>query len=438
MSQAELNRIRVLEQALAGLVTNSYAALALGVSERHLYRLKAKLRKYGPESLAHGNRGRKPAHAIPENIRQQVVHLAQTKYRGCNFTFLSELLAEHEGIYLSPSSVGRILKAAGIHSPKKHRPPKLHRRRPRKSQMGLLVQIDGSLHDWLEGRGPKLALLAAIDDATGQILSALFRYAEDFEGYRRLLYDLVINYGIPVTIYSDRHTIFFSPNSEKNSCSFEQQLIGQKCRLTQIGRILNELGIHHIPAHSPQAKGRIERSFQTLQERLVVELRLANASTLDEANAVLKNFIKRYNDRFAVPPADNTSAFRPVPSHLRLEHIFCWKELRTLNPGYTIQFERKTFKVLTPKNAPVIPIRSVVEVHKLPDGSLFVGWKGNIYPLEPLSNTTLSDTTSTAVPAGVAKIKENAGPNHSPRKPAPDHPWRKPWKTSRPYYTTST
>ncbi|MGB9787189.1 MAG: ISNCY family transposase, partial [Infirmifilum uzonense] len=427
MSQTELNRIQVLEKTLGGLITTGEAALILGLSERHIYRLKARLQELGPASLAHGNRGRKPAHTIPDNIRQQVVQLAQTKYWGCNYTFLSELLHEYEGISISPSSVARILKAAGISSPKKHRPPKLHRSRQRKPQIGLLVQIDGSHHDWLEGRGPKLVLLLAIDDATGQILAALFWPSEDFEGYCRLLYDLVTNHGIPLAIYSDRHTLFFSPKDEKHNHDIAQQLLGQQRPLTQIGRILNELGIYHIPANSPQAKGRIERSFQTLQERLVVELRLADASTLEEANAVLKNFIKRYNQKFAVPPADPTPAFRPIPSHLRLEHIFCWKELRTLNPGYTIRFKRKTYKVLTPKGAPVIPLRSVVEVHKLPHNRLFVGWKGFIYPLEPLELAPHSKTQHNPDPAPSPHPNEKAG--SSPvRRPAQNHPWRKPWK----------
>ncbi|MGB9887733.1 MAG: ISNCY family transposase [Moorellales bacterium] len=236
------------------------------------------------------------------------------------------MLGEHEGIFLSPSSVSRILKSAGIPSPRKHRPPKPHRR-PRKPHAGMLVQIDGSHHDWLEGRGPKLTLLLALDDATGQILAALFRPSEDFEGYRQLLYDLVTHHGIPMAVYSDRHTLFFPPKKPDNHPSLEEQLLGQKQPLTQIGRILNELGIQHIPALSPQAKGRIERSFETLQERLVIELRLAGAKNCEEANRVLHaGFIERYNARFAVPPAESLSAFRPVPSHLRLEHILCWKE----------------------------------------------------------------------------------------------------------------
>lgn len=435
MSQMELNRIQVLEQSLGGLITTKHAALVLGLSERHVYRLKARLREHGPASLAHGNRGRKPAHTIPEDIRQQVVQLAQSKYWGCNFTFLSELLHEYEGISLSPSSVARILKAAGISSPKKHRPPKLHRSRQRKPQIGLLVQIDGSHHDWLEGRGPKLALLLAVDDATGQILAALFWPSEDFEGYCYLLFDLVTNHGIPVAIYSDRHTLFFSPKGEEDT-TVEQQLLGQQRPLTQIGRILNELGIQHIPARSPQAKGRIERSFQTLQERLVLELRLAGAATLDDANAVLKNFIVRYNKKFAVQPANPVSAFRPIPSHLRLDHVFCWKEHRMLNPGYTIRFECKAYKVLNPKGAPVIPLRSVVEVHKLLDGRLYVGWKGNIYPLELLNVTSSPKTKSKAESKASTVANEKAGTTLT-RTPAQDHPWRMPWKPRRPNYTTS-
>lgn len=299
----------------------------------------------------------------------------------------------------------------------------------------MLVQIDGSHHDWLEGRGPKLTLLLALDDATGQILAALFRPSEDFEGYRQLLYDLVTHHGIPMAVYSDRHTLFFPPKGE-NHLSLEEQLLGQARPLTQIGRILNELGIQHIPALSPQAKGRIERSFETLQERLVIELRLAGAKNCEEANRVLNGgFIERYNARFAVPPADSLSAFRPVPSHLRLKHIFCWKEYRTLNPGYTIQYAGKTYRVLTPKGTPIIPLRSVVEVHKLPDNRLYAAWNGHIYPLKLLEQNL---NHKKVTPARIDPTTSEKPGSALPRKPAPDHPWRKPWKVPRPNLNTLT
>lgn len=419
LSQTELKRMLVLQRVLEGQISTFEAALVLGLSERQVYRLKAELRSQGPAALAHGNRGRKPVHAVPEEVRQQVIQLAQTIYRGCNYTFLSELLCEREGITLSPSSVGRILRSAGIPSPRKHRPPKLHRRRQRKPQFGMLVLIDGSHHDWLEGRGPKLVLLLAVDDATSMILAALFRLTEDFEGYRRLLFDLVSRYGIPVAIYSDRHTLFFSLEKE---LSLEQQLLGEVRPLTQIGRILNELGITHIPARSPQAKGRVERAFGTLQERLTVELRLAGARSLEEANEVLGRFIERYNQQFAVLPESSASAFRPVPAHLRLEHVFCWKEYRVLNPGYTIQYQKQTYRVVNARGVPVIPLRTVVEVHQLADGSLFVGWNGHIYPLELIPASSLSPKNKEAGKKGGQSMG---------RKPAPDHPWRRPWKSSQ-------
>jgi len=419
LSQMELKRMLVLQRVLEGQISTFEAALILGLSERQVYRLKTKFQSQGPAALVHGNRGRKPVHAVPEETRQQVIQLAQTIYRRCNYTFLSELLCEREGITLSPSSVGRILKSAGIPSPRKHRPPKLHRRRQRKPQFGMLVLIDGSHHDWLEGRGPKLVLLLAVDDATSMILAALFSLSEDFEGYRRLLFDLVTRYGIPLAIYSDRHTLFFPPEKE---VSLEQQLLGEVRPLTQIGRILNELGITHIPARSPQAKGRVERAFGTLQERLTVELRLAGACSLEEANEILGRFIERYNRQFAVPPESSASAFRPVPAHLRLEHVFCWKEHRVLNPGYTIQYQKQTYRVVNTKGVPAIPLRTVVEVHGLADGNLFVGWNGHIYLLEPVPASSLSPKNKEA--------KKKGGQSMG-RKPAPAHPWRKPWKSSQ-------
>lgn len=239
------------------------AALILGLSERQTKRLKKRFLEHGAAGLAHGNRGRKPAHAIPDEIREKVLQLAQTKYTGCSYTFLSDLLRER---FLSPSSVRRILQSAGIPSPRRHRPPRPHYRRQREPQLGMLVLIDGSQHDWLEGRGPRLCLHAAIDDATGRLLASCFRPTQDFEGYRQMLLQLVTEHGIPMAIYSGRHTIFRSP--KQNDTTLEQQLPGQSQPLSQIGRIiseLSELGITHIYTHSPQAKGRIERAFQTLQ-----------------------------------------------------------------------------------------------------------------------------------------------------------------------------
>lgn len=425
LSQSELNRAFVLQRVVDGHLTIREAASVLGLSDRQVKRLKKKYLEHGGVGLAHGNRGRRPAHAILDEVREIVLQLAQTKYKGCNYTFLSELLSEYENISLSPSSVRRILQSAGIMSPRKHRPPKPHRRRQRKPQLGMLVLIDGSQHDWLEGRGPRLCLHLAIDDATGRILAACFRPTEDFEGYRQMLLQLVTEYGIPLAIYSDRHTIFRSP--KESDAALEQQLLGQAQPLSQFGRILSELGIERIYAKSPQAKGRVERAFQTLQQRLLIYLRLAGASNLDEANAVLQEFITRYNDRFAVPPAEAESAFRPIPSHMQLEHIFCRKEQRMLNPGYTIHYGGQNYRLVAKKGAPTIPLRSVVEVLEHPDGSIYVAYKGQVFSVELVPEAKALRKNEATKPASQLEEKPTS---KLPYKPAPDHPWRK--RTVRP------
>lgn len=423
MSQSEWNRVPVLQRVVDGCFSVRDAALVLGISDRQVKRLKARFQAQGAAALRHGNRGRKPAHAISEPLRQQVVQLAQSTYRGCNFTFLSELLHEQEGITLSPSSVRRILQGVGIASPRKHRPPKLHRRRQRMTQFGLMVQIDGSHHDWLEGRGPSLVLHGAIDDATGRILALTFRLAEDFAGYRTLLHQLVTTYGIPSAIYSDRHTLFFPPEGNER-LALAQQLRGQ-VPLSQVGRMIVELGCAHIKARSPQAKGRIERLWGTLQERLVVYLRLLGAKSLAEAEAALPGFMERYNQRFAVPPAETEVAFKPIPAHMRLEHILCWKEQRTVLPGYVIQYHNQTYRLTTPRGAPTIPLRTVVDVLALSDGTVVAGWKGTPYGLEPIP-----DPRAARLAASQRPPKTDAGQKETgttlPRRPAANHPWRKP------------
>jgi len=253
------------------------ASEVLGFSLRHVRRLLAAYREEGAAALAHGNRGRKPHHALDDGLRRKVSELAESTYAGCNNQHLTELLAEREGIILSRSSVRRILLGAGIKSPRKRRAPKHRSRRERYPQEGMLLQIDGSRHDWLEGRGPYLTLIGAIDDATGKVAYALFREQEDAQGYFLLLRQIVVSYGIPMALYHDRHGIFERSRGEPGS--LEEQLEGKR-KPTQFGRLMEELGITSIPSYSPQARGRIERLWGTFQDRLTSELRLAGTSTI--------------------------------------------------------------------------------------------------------------------------------------------------------------
>ena len=284
------------------------AAELLGVSERHARRMLAGYREQGAAVLAHGNHGRRPHNATSPALAAAVVELAAQRYQGANYTHFTELLSEREGIDLSRPTVRRILTRAGIGSPRSRRSPQHRFRRQRMPQAGMLVQLDGSHHAWLEDRGPKFALLLAVDDATGAVVNAVFRTGEDTRGYFMLLEGLIQRWGIPLALYSDRHAVFkHNPRQPETAAE-----------ATQFTRGLQELGIRQIFARSPQAKGRVERMAETFQDRLVTELRLADARTIGQATAVLDDFLPRFNARFTVQPKHPDATYRPVSPELCL------------------------------------------------------------------------------------------------------------------------
>ena len=242
----------MLNGVMEGKVTVAKAAGLMGVSQRHGWRLLAAYREEGAAAIAHGNRGRKPMTTTYPRTQQKVMELAEGPYAGLNHTHLTEMLAEREGIHLSRSTVRRVLLAGGLRSPRRRRASRRYSRRERYPQEGMLLQIDGSRHDWLQGRGPYLTLVGAVDDATGTVPFALFRQQEDAHGYMLMLKDIIDHHGVPLALYSDRHGIF--QRSPKEPESLEEQLRGRPDP-TQFGRALEELGIRLILAHTPQAKG---------------------------------------------------------------------------------------------------------------------------------------------------------------------------------------
>ena len=306
MKQREEARIQVLNTVLEHHLSIRQAAEIMGVSERHIKRLLAAYRKDGPAALSHGNRGRRPHNAVPEAAAAAVVKLASDGYAGTNHSHLTELLREREGIDLSKQTVRRILVKAGMGSPRSRRSQQHRFRRKRMPQEGMLIQVDGSPHPWLEERANKFVLLLVVDDATGILAQAVFHTTEDTRGYLVLLEGLVRQWGIPLALYSDRHAAF-KYNARQGPVLYES---------TQFGRVMRELGIQQIFALSPQAKGRVERMASTFQDRLVTELRLAGATTMEEANAVLQEFLPRFNHRFAVAAEQPETAYRPVPEDL--------------------------------------------------------------------------------------------------------------------------
>ena len=305
MTQREQTRLQVLNSLMADHMTTEQAATLMGVSARHTRRILAAYRRDGAAALAHGNRGRRPANATSDPLATDVVVLARTRYAGVNHTHLSELLREREGIDIGRNTLRKILTDAGMNSPRRRRPPKHRVRRQRMTREGMLIQIDGSYHRWLGEDGPQFTLLLAVDDATGCVVNALFCEQENTRSYLLLMRDLIRSYGIPLALYSDRHGVFkHTPPSETAAAP------------TQFSRAMGEIGVQLIFARSPQAKGRVERTAGTLQDRLVTELRLAGATTIDDANRVLDDFLPRFNERFRVPPECYCSA---IPSALTVK-----------------------------------------------------------------------------------------------------------------------
>jgi len=333
LRQREWQRIKVIENAVQGRLTVSESAELLNLSERQVKRLKRNHEPANPSWVHHGNRGREPANAIPASIRQQVIELASGQYAGFNDSHLHEKLCQSEGLRLSRQSVRRILRQARIYSPQKRRPPKYRTRRERRPQEGVMLLVDASRHDWLEGRGPQLTLLGLVDDATNKVSAALFQHEhEDAAGYLRLFRKQVEQHGIPLSIYRDQHGTM---QRNDHYWSIEEQLAGRQFP-TQVGRALEELGIQAIAARSPQAKGRIERTWRTFQDRLISELRLAGTTDWEQANQVLERFLAEYNQRFARAAARPGLAYRKLDRRLDLDYIFSLRYERPVGHDHVV------------------------------------------------------------------------------------------------------
>ncbi len=419
LSGREQARSQVFNRVLEGQLTVLEAAGLLALSERQARRILAAYREEGAAALAHGNRGRQPINALSAEVKAKVVELARTKYAGCNYQFLSELLDEREEIAISRASVRRILLAEGIASPKTQRAPKHRQRRERYPQEGMLLQIDGSRHQWLEDRGPWLTLILAVDDATSKHPAGIFREQEDAHGYFLLMEQIVRRYGRPVAVYHDRHGIFI-PNAQ-GAETIAEQLAGRR-EPTQFGRLLEELAITSIGAHSPQAKGRVERGFGTLQERLVFALREAGTETVEDANRVLGSFLPKFDKRFAVEPAQSGTAYRPLPPDLRPKEVFCFKYVRVVGSDNTVKFGEHRLQLLASRERASYA-KARVEVHERLDGSLAVYHEGKCLAIKeapkeagalrarsgPRAKALVSMGVTTAEPIDVGEASRRAG-----------------------------
>ena len=372
LTQQEQARLKAMNLVLEGKVGMGEAASTLGLSERQGWRILKAYREEGAAAVAHGNRGRRPPNATSAEIRHRVTVLARTRYQGLNHTHLTEMLGEREGVALSRSTVREILTAAGLTSPRHRRPPKHRFRRERMSHEGMLLQIDGSYHDWLEGRGPWFTLLLAIDDATGTVPCAIFREQEDTDGYLVLLEGIIHTRGIPMAIYCDRHSVF-----KHTRPVFQTADRAKQTRPTQFSRAMKELGISVILARSPQAKGRVEKAAGTFQDRLVSELRLTGVSSIGDANRVLADFLPRFNRRFGVPPLQKEPAYRQADPQLDLAAILCCRHSRRVARDNTVRYHWRTLQLL-PDSSGRSYAGYRVEIRQYPDGRLEVNYQGRV------------------------------------------------------------
>jgi transposase len=371
MSQKDLQRVKVIENAVSGRQSVSEAARLLQLSQRQVQRLKRRYSPDGVDWVYHGNRGRPMPWALPAALRQTILQLARGKYQGLNDSHLCEKLHSQENILISRESVRRILRRAKLASPQKRRPRKYRARRLRRPRFGMMVLTDASRHDWLEGRGPELTLIGFQDDATSQILSAHFQLeAENTLGYMRAAHAMITTHGVPLSLYRDRHGIF-----QRNDphWTVAEQLAGKQCP-THLGRALEELGIQQIPAYSPQAKGRIERAWRTCQDRLVSELRLAQACDLDSANHVLAHFCADFNQRFAFPARETQHDFRSLPPRFDLARCLSFRYQRVVGSDHVITFGAHSIAL------PALPSKhgyagDTVELSHRLDGMLLVSYR---------------------------------------------------------------
>ena len=406
MSNREITRLEIMQRLKEKRLTQKEAAGMLGISTRQVKRLWRAYRKKGAQGLVSKRRGKPSNNRLDAGVAQQALDLIKEKYEDFGPTLAHEKLTEEHQLQLSRESVRRIMIEEGVWKPKRAKQPSAHQMRERRACFGELVQIDGSDHDWFEGRGPKCTLLVYIDDASGQIGELWFVPDETFFAYFEASRHYFERYGKPAAFYSDKHGIFRVNQA---------QTVGLGSGLTQFGRAMQELDIQIICANTPQAKGRVERANQTLQDRLVKELRLRGISDMDNANAFLPEFREDFNQRFAVQPRSTHDAHRPLLKTENLDIIFTDQKTGTLSKNLTIQHNKVIYQIQSTR--PDYTLRNAtVTVCENAKGVVTI-----LYKHEPLPYTIFHK------PVRQAEVVDTKTLDHQlkiPKPPAPDHPWR--------------
>lgn len=402
MSQKDLKRLHVIRKAIDRIITQSEAAEIIGVGLRQAQRIAARVKKEGDKGIIHCSRGRSSNRAKPQRIKDKALKLFKEKYPDFGPTLASEKLFERDKIKLNDETLRLWLIEKGI--PYKQRKKRPHRQwRERKEHFGQMVQMDGSHHDWFEGRGPWCVLMGYIDDATGIPFAKFCPYEgsltamSSFKGY-------IKRQGIPLSIYLDKHTTYKS--TKKPTIEDELNNIDP---LSQFGRALGELGVELIHANSPEAKGRIERLFETFQDRVIKEMRLRKISSIEEANKFLEYYLPVFAKRFGMPPAKEGDLHRPIPKGIDLDRILCVKTERALRNDFTVAHDKKLYQVLDNIRAEKVMVEERI------DGSMIMRYKDTVLKFKEITKRLKREPERKAYEF---KLR-------TAYVPPADHPWRK-------------
>lgn len=400
----------IIKKTVRGTMSSRDAALKLGITKQYMNKLKARYLQEGLACLSHKNRGKQRQWKIPDEIAQRIVSLYRGKYQGFNFRHFLEKLNEVELIEITYGAMYRILTEAGIRSPKqqKHkRKENIHPTRPRRESFGELLQTDASNHNWFGESYPKVHLHGAIDDSTGTVMGFFFDKEETLWGYYNMLRQILLKYGIPEAFYADNRSVFeFRKLSEKN------QSIDRDVHI-QFKRCCSQLGIELITTSTPQAKGRVERLWGTLQSRLVSEMRLRGITTIEQANAFMPSFMEDYNRRFAIAPDPENSIFVPAPDEQELNYYLSVQHQRKIDNGSAFTFHGSKLQLVDTKgNVVRISQGTRIDIYETFDNCLVAVHDGKFYEIKDAEL--------------VVREKPIEPPSQMQKwKPSPNHPWRR-------------
>jgi transposase len=413
MSERELSRLEVIQQLQQKRLRHSQAAERLGLSVRQVKRLLRAYRQRGARALQSKRRGRPSNNRLPGELTSQVSQLLRSRYPDFGPTLAQEKLCEEDGLCLSRESVRHLMISLGLWRPRRARRARAHCLRERRARCGELVQIDGSPHDWFEGRAPRCTLLVFVDDATGRLMHLSFVEAETTFNYFAAVRAYIHQHGKPLALYSDKFGVF--------RVNIPNALSGTG--LTQFGRAMKELSIELICAHSPQAKGRVERANQTLQDRLTKELRLRAICSMEEANQFVPEFITHYNSRFALRPRSTEDAHRPLSAREDLDRILALAERRTLSKNLTISYNNRVYQVTTKR--PLYTMRgAAVEVREAATGEITIEYKGRALAYLVCSEQEREQAQVTPTKLIDHRLAKTAPKPRKKYHPPMTHPWR--------------